>query len=498
MGAVILPVLAAGLNAQDRRVEPIGISRRQALVIGNSTYSRGRLQNPANDAQDVGAAMQRLGFNVTVRMDLTRRALDDAINQFARQLGNQDLAFFYYSGHGIQTQGENYLIPIDFQGSSEADVEYEGYAASRVRKKLEETGARIRVMILDACRDNPYHFSRSLSGLAAISSAAEGTLIAYSAGDNQTASDNVEGRNGLYTKYLLSALERPGLGLKEIFEQARADVYAASQRKQFPALYDMIVGRVILRPGAPSVEASPPAPTPPVTGPRSADAEAWDAVRASDSAELYQQFLREYPGSPYAGAARLRLSTLRQSGLVATPSATPPQTTMAAIVQPLPQAPATNQPAQRGAYRIGKMEFSRFAGLGPEDGKDKAAQLFGKSCQSRPLTVMYASGCTKANRIATIGLVGSPTLPQIMLTLAADGQRISSITVFTVGQKRADSGGTDPLLRLLKKKMEEASASLGEPAQKTKDAWSWKAADSGVSLTVQVHKGKCEAITVHW
>ncbi len=196
----------------------------RALVIGNSNYTRGKLQNSANDADDVAAALGRLEFKVTLRKDLTRRGFDEELTQFARQIGPDDLALFYYAGHGIQVQNENYLLPVDFQASSEADVEFEAYAATRVRRKLEESPARIRVLILDACRDNPYRFSRGGGGLAAVTNATVGTLVAFSAGDNQTASDNVQGRNGLYTKYLLAALEKPGISLKEVFEQTRADV----------------------------------------------------------------------------------------------------------------------------------------------------------------------------------------------------------------------------------------------------------------------------------
>jgi formylglycine-generating enzyme required for sulfatase activity len=343
---VVLPLLAQ----QDRRIEPIRVAKLQALVIGNSAYKSGPLKNPANDAQDIGAALGRLGFTVTLRTDLTRRGFDEALSQFTRQLGPDDLALFFYSGHGIQVANENYLVPVDYQASSEADVEYEAYAASRVRKKLEETPARIRVLILDACRDNPYRFNRGTGGLAAITSAAEGTLVAFSAGDNQTASDNMQGRNGLYTKYLLAALEKPGLGLREIFEQAQAGVYTASGRKQFPAIYNMIVGSVVLKGGG--AAASPLAGQ---SAKLDAAAEAWSLVRNSDRAEDFDDFVAAFPNSELATTARMRAGQLRRGG--AATSRTQP------TVSPMSQTAATT--AKPGDTRINPKDGLTYAWIPP-------------------------------------------------------------------------------------------------------------------------------------
>ncbi len=296
-------LIALAASAQDRSVTPISVQRRLALVIGNAAYPIGELTNPVNDARDVSAALRRLGFNVTTVTDVDRRALDTAVSEFAKRVRANDLAFFYYSGHGLQVQNENYLLPRDFKAESEADVPYGATPASWVRAKLEETGARVRVMILDACRNNPWRFKRSVpGGLAAMSNGAEGTLIAFAASDNQTADDNRAGSNGLYTAHLLQALETPGLGLRDVFDRAQAGVYAASAKRQLPAVYNMVVGRLVLKEGGPPVE----------TQTRVDPAvEAWNGIKDSKDPAVFEKFAGMFPGHELAKVALLRVDALR-------------------------------------------------------------------------------------------------------------------------------------------------------------------------------------------
>src|SRR5262249_38008675 len=147
------------------------------------------------------------------------------------------------SGHGVQVNFTNYLLPVDFAATSEIDVKYKAYPATRLQEKLESSGARLRVLVLDACRNNPFRYKRdALNGLAAMSVNAEGTLVAFSTGDNNTADDNRAEANGLYTKYLMPALLTPGLQLHEAFRKAKEDVYLASNKKQNPSIYENVVG----------------------------------------------------------------------------------------------------------------------------------------------------------------------------------------------------------------------------------------------------------------
>jgi formylglycine-generating enzyme required for sulfatase activity len=246
--ALLLPF---ALTPQDRALRPIEIGARKALVIGNAAYPPGAtLRNPVNDARALRDSLRRLGFTVTLAENLTKRQLADAAEAFAQRLGERDLALVYFAGHGVQVEGENYLVPVDFQGRSEADVQYDAYPASKLRARLEETRARVRLLVFDACRNNPYRFKRSgATGLAPMASNAEGTAIIFGAGDGQTADDNAAAANGLFTTKLLSALETPGLGLDQIFKRVQAEVYAASGGKQLPAVYDQVVGSLVLRAG---------------------------------------------------------------------------------------------------------------------------------------------------------------------------------------------------------------------------------------------------------
>jgi uncharacterized caspase-like protein len=229
----------------DRGVAPpddLAIQRRLALVIGNSSYPDSPLRNAVNDAADMAAALRRLNFLVTSQQNLTRRDMDRVTATFAKQLQPGDLALFYYAGHGVQYQQDNYLIPVDYRPASAADLQYDAFSASQVRDRLENSGATVRVIILDACRDNPFSGTRgSTRGLAPME-VAEGTLVAYSTADGKTADDNPGERNGLYTKYLLAALSEPGVKLKQLFDETRASVFKASSRHQLPFLYDGIVG----------------------------------------------------------------------------------------------------------------------------------------------------------------------------------------------------------------------------------------------------------------
>jgi len=154
--------MAHGAGQENRGlIQPIVIQRKVALVIGNASYPKGPLKNPLNDANSMEVTLRKLGFDeVRILHNLTRRQMALAVDDFTARLTPSSLAFFYFSGHGIQVNDSNYLLPVDFDGASEADVEYEAYSARRVQDKLEQSGARLRVMVLDACRNNPYRLNR--------------------------------------------------------------------------------------------------------------------------------------------------------------------------------------------------------------------------------------------------------------------------------------------------------------------------------------------------
>ena len=307
-------VLSAALVlAQERGVSlaaTISVQRKTALVIGNGAYPATPLRNPPNDVSAVADSLRRLGFEVTAANDLTRRQIDEATSRFTGQLRAGDLALFYYSGHGVQLNQENYLIPVDFQGASASDIRYNAFPVAQIRDRMEESRARVRILILDACRVNPYRGERGIvGGLAAMNSTVEGTLIAYATADNSVAEDNAAEGNGLYTKHLLRALSTPGLSLKQVFELTRDEVWLQGGRRQRPYTYDGIVGDMPLTGGGrPGESATVSVPTTPAPDPEMV---AWQAVENSNSLAALQQFLTEFPSGRYAAAARVKLAALR-------------------------------------------------------------------------------------------------------------------------------------------------------------------------------------------
>lgn len=211
--------------------------KRLALLIGNGLYqSGGILANPENDANDIAARLQALGFDVMLYNNLDQKGFKKAIDDFGARLSTYDVGLFYYAGHGIQVKGNNYLIPVDANLKSENDVEYDCVNAGRLLAKMEDAGSTTNIIILDACRDNPFERSwrRSThgSGLAFMTAPA-GSLISYATSPGATASDG-SGHNGLFTTALLQYMEEANLSVLEMFQKVRTYVRQNSNGEQVP------------------------------------------------------------------------------------------------------------------------------------------------------------------------------------------------------------------------------------------------------------------------
>lgn len=209
---------------------------RTALVIGNSAYDSAPLVNTANDAEDMGQALREMGFEVEVAIDQDRRQMKLAVRRFRDRLkARGGVGLFYYAGHGMEVRGENYLIPVGVEIEGEEYVDLEAVPMGEVMAGLEQARNRMNIVILDACRNNPFARSwRSSSrGLAVMASPAE-TIIAYATSPGQVASDNPGGRNGLYTSKLLKSMRVPGLRLIDVFRRTRLEVKQASRGGQIP------------------------------------------------------------------------------------------------------------------------------------------------------------------------------------------------------------------------------------------------------------------------
>ena len=272
--------------------------RRVALVIGNSAYHEAPLRNPVNDARAMAATLRELNFNVTLLENADRTAMQRAALEFGRKLSEDVAGLFYFSGHGMQVRGANYLIPIRASVTSEEEIEVEALDVNYILARMAIAKNRFNIVILDACRNNPFErsFRSAAGGLAAIS-APRGTLIAYATAPGSVAADG-QGTNGLYTGELISALKAPNLTIEQTFKQARAEVVSKSGGKQTPWESSSVIGDFVFRPeaAAPVVSA--------------ADTAFWSAVKDSSDPSDYQAYLKAYPQGFYAMLAQNRISIL--------------------------------------------------------------------------------------------------------------------------------------------------------------------------------------------
>jgi hypothetical protein len=216
--------------------------KRLALVIGNARYrNTTALNNTVNDANDIAETLRQIGFEVILGTDLSKREMENLIRQFGDKLSQQNgISLFYYSGHGVQSNNKNYLIPIDADIPSEDEIAYQTIDLNFILGKLNSADNSSNIVILDACRSNPFakQWSKTRAmeaenGLAGITKAPTGTLIAYATQPDATASDGT-GRNGLYTAELLKQLKRTNLNITQVFQNTRAEVVKKSANKQVP------------------------------------------------------------------------------------------------------------------------------------------------------------------------------------------------------------------------------------------------------------------------
>lgn len=212
---------------------------RLALVIGNSKYPSVPLKNPVNDAVAIAQELQRSGFDVMLFTDVGEKDMKIAIRDFGNRLKEKKgVGLFYYAGHGLQIDGRNYILPVDADVQKIQDVEFESVDLSRILVEMEYAENEMNIVILDACRDNPYKeqfkaTGRSAVGLASINSAPPNSLIAFSTAPGATAYDG-DGANGLYTQEFLKALQTEGLKIEEVFKKVRSQVRLQSDGEQIP------------------------------------------------------------------------------------------------------------------------------------------------------------------------------------------------------------------------------------------------------------------------
>ena len=208
--------------------------QKVALIIGNSEYSEAPLQNPANDATDVGRRLATLGFSVTVLTNATQEQMEEAAYRFGNELSTGGVGFFYYAGHGAQYNGENYLIPVDAKIRAATELRYKALSAGLILSYMSEARNRLNMIILDACRDNPFAGARSATrGLAVVDQLPTGSVIVYATAPGKTAQDGT-GRNSPFTEAFLEHVDTAGLGVKEMFDLVGRDVSDTTLGQQRP------------------------------------------------------------------------------------------------------------------------------------------------------------------------------------------------------------------------------------------------------------------------
>ncbi len=254
-------------------------SERVAFVVGNGAYKNVQpLPNPSIDAKSMAGVLRNVGFEVVEGTNLTRDKMTERLLDFGKKAQGADVALFFYAGHGIAIGGTNYLLPIDADIKSEMDVKLG--AAINIDLTLDQTmgDAKVKLVFLDACRDNPFAAkiksnagaTRSVSvqtGLAEMKSG-EGTLIAFATGPGQTALDGQEGSNSPFTRALIANLTTPGIEIQQAMTKVRAQVNEETNKGQLPWGHTNLIGAVYLNPVAPAAAAprrlaGRPLPSPP-------------------------------------------------------------------------------------------------------------------------------------------------------------------------------------------------------------------------------------------
>ena len=326
----VTPSLTTGAGAAP-------IERRVALVVGNSNYANvPALPNPRNDASDIIGRLQKLGFDVVPGLDLDRTGLLNALAKFGRAAETADVALFFYAGHGLQVNGQNYLVPTDAKVEYEAELDLALVPMPLVMQQLSR-GSRVNIVLLDACRDNPFSkdLSRTLGtrsasalgrGLSRIQSAS-GTFIAFATQPDNVAQDG-DGRNSPFTRALLDNIEKPDLTLSDLMIEVRNSVMHDTNGKQVPWDSSSLTGRfsfriegtVTIGPQGGVAIAPQQAPTPPPgVDQRTLEYSVWNAIQNTNDTTIIDKFLKDFPGGLFAGAAREKLSRLNEPKTVVEP-----------------------------------------------------------------------------------------------------------------------------------------------------------------------------------
>src|SRR5450432_873921 len=350
VASLICMVFTANAAKADRRV---------AFVVGNGAYKNvAQLPNPPVDAKAMASVLRNVGFEVVEGSNLTRDKMTERLLEFGKKAQGADVAVFFYAGHGIAISGTNYLLPVDADIMSEMDVKLG--AAINIDLTLDQTmsDAKVKLVFLDACRDNPFaakiksnSATRSVSvqsGLAEMKSG-EGTLIAFATGPGQTALDGKEGTNSPFTRALIAHITTPGVEIQQAMTEVRAQVNEETSKGQLPWGHTNLIGAVYLNPGAaPAANAaasasSDPAAVASISRGSDVELEFWRSVKESNKPEELNAYLSNYPNGQFKSLALARIASLENG----------PSTTTRNLTTGIDPATFTEESSQTTEDQIG-------------------------------------------------------------------------------------------------------------------------------------------------
>jgi hypothetical protein len=347
------------------------IETRVALVVGASAYQHAsHLANTVNDAKEVAAKLKHLGFEVETVMDPDRQQFEVAVRRFGQRARGADAALFFYAGHALELNGRNWLIPVQANLQAERDLRFEALDLSDVIDQVEGQ-ARVSVVILDACRNNPFRRvlggdSRAgdVGGGLAPQRAATGTLIVYSTALGEVAADG-NGPHSPFTAALLRHLETPGIEVRQLIAEVRRDVRQATSGQQIPWESSALEGEFFLDPApAPLSAPAPTSASTPAPGLRDAEVVLWDSVKDSHDPSDFRLYLNRYPVGIFAPLAHNRLAQFSVKTIVPEYKSSP---------NPSPSSPGASY---QGAYFCGRRVARVTLKVLPQVGEPRRHAIF--------------------------------------------------------------------------------------------------------------------------
>lgn len=361
--------------------------RRVALIVGVGAYRNvPALANPPNDARDLGAVLDRLGFETETLVDPDRLALEAGVRRLGQRARGADAAFFFFAGHGLEASGRNWLLPAPAEIRSDRDLRFEALDVDSVLEQL-DGAARLSILVLDACRDNPFRKRLQASGRGAPAasglgqaSATVGTLLAFATAPG-TVADDGRGRNSPFTTALLKRIETPGLEIRQLMAEVRREVREATQGRQVPWENSALEGSFYFRAAAASAPAPAAAPSAaaqaPGTAVPGAETVFWESVRSSRNPADLRAYLARFPAGVFASLARNRLEEMERNR---SPDLRRPDASSATALDP-----AT--PEGREALLLSVLSLDRTVPRGRLEAQVRALQAYQESKQHRAIAI---------------------------------------------------------------------------------------------------------------